>query len=183
MPKTDGVGQGKSKPEMIREVLSEQPNVPAPAIRSAVWERFGAEVTTQEIAQVRKKLRQAEAPEVAVAARPESPPRTKPVRERPSPPKESATMKREPAKKAPAGEQPRKKVAPADFRAKDFDSAEVTVKQLSAILEVAEEVGGLRKLQEALRTMMVLRDKVGSVDEHQLAFALDFLARLMGGRR
>ena len=56
----------------------------------------------------------------------------------------------------------------------------MTVKQLSAILEVAEEVGGLRKLQEALRTMLVLRAKVGDVDEHQLAFALDFLARLMG---
>jgi hypothetical protein len=56
----------------------------------------------------------------------------------------------------------------------------LTVKQLSAILEVAEEVGGLRRLQESLRTVMVLRRKVGAVDEGQLAYALDFLAKLTG---
>jgi hypothetical protein len=75
---------------------------------------------------------------------------------------------------------PRKKVVPVDFRAKDYAGAEVTVKQLSTILEVAEEIGGLRKLQESLRTVMLLRRKVGDVDEGQLAYALDFLAKLTG---
>jgi hypothetical protein len=52
------------------------------------------------------------------------------------------------------------------------------VQQLSAILEVATEVGGLKRLREALATVAVLRNRVGAVDERQLAYALDFLARL-----
>src|SRR5688572_24891522 len=97
MPRDSGGGQGKSKPEMIREVLEEDPETPAPRIRAAVWERYGAEVTTQEVAQVRKKLRQAQAPPGPVEAAVMDPPRKKPER---------------PKKAAPPADAPRKKPAP-----------------------------------------------------------------------
>jgi hypothetical protein len=162
MPGDENGGQGKSKPEMIRDVLEGDPDLPAPKIRAAVWDRFGGEVTTQEIAHVRKKMRQSTA-----AAPPVEAPRT-----------EVASRKSaDRAKNAAPG---RKKKPAAAIRARDYAAADVTVKQLSAILEVAEQVGGLRRLHEAIRTVMLLRDKVGDVDERQLAVALDFLARLTG---
>jgi hypothetical protein len=74
----------------------------------------------------------------------------------------------------------RKKRPACAIRLRDYAAADVTVKQLSAILEVADQVGGLRRLHDAIRTVMLLRDKVGEVDERQLAVALDFLARLTG---
>lgn len=149
MPRGDGGGQGMSKPAMIQDVLTEAPDLPAPKVRSAVWERFGGEVTTREIARVRQKLRQAR-------AEPAPPPAAEPAR--------------------------RKKAAPAAIRAKDYTGAEVTVQQLSAILEVATEAGGLKRLRDALATVTLLRGRVGDVDERQLAYALDFLARLTGGK-
>src|SRR5437899_12951551 len=123
MPRDAGGGQGKSKPEMIREVLEEDPGLSSPRVRAAVWERYGGEVTAPEIARARQKLRQAQAPPVAV----EPPP---PAKAKPKPRQPAAAPKR-----------------PAGVRAKDFASAEVTVQQLSAMLEVAEEVGGLRRLR------------------------------------
>jgi hypothetical protein len=164
MPRVDGTEQGVSKSDMIAQVMAGQLEMPAPRIRAAVWRQFGAEVTTQEIAQARKKLRQAQAP-------------AGPVKE---PAKDMPKKKPEAAAKVQPDERPPKKAAPARVRARDYAGADVTVKQLSAILEVAEQVGGLGALREALRTMMLLRDKVGNVDQQQLAFALDFLARLTG---
>src|SRR5947207_15960525 len=121
MPRGDGGGQGKSKPEMIRDVLSETPDLPAPKVRAAVWERFGGEVTTQEIARVRQKLRQAQ-------AEPEPPPAPAAEPARPAPRKRPRAAAVEPV--------PRKKSPPAAIRSKDYAGAEVTVQQLSAILEV-----------------------------------------------
>jgi hypothetical protein len=161
MPRAAIDGTGKAKPDMIREVLEVDPDLPAPSVQAAVWDRFGGEVTAQEIAHVRKKMRQTEPAEAKPAATPK--PRAANRRTRPKP--------------APVA---RKKPAAGAIRAKDFDAADVTVKQLSAILEVANEVGGLRRLNDALRTVMLLRGKVGAVDERQLAYALDFLARLTG---
>lgn len=157
MPRADIDVNGKSKPEMIREVLEGDPDLATPTVQAAVWDRFSGEVTAQEILQVRKKMRQAGA--VEPPKPPASKPRTANRRTRPKP---AAAVRRK------AGV----------VRAKDFDSADVTVKQLSAILEVAEEVGGLRRLNDALKTVVLLRDKVGEVDERQLAYALDFLARV-----
>jgi len=167
MPRDASGGHGKSKPEMIREVLEEAPDLPAPQIRATVWDRFGGEVTTQEIAHMRKKLRQGQngTPE------PAAPP---PAKARP----ERAERKR--VADRPLVETAARKKPPAAIRARDFSAAEVTVKQLSAILEVAEQVGGLRRLHDALRTVLLLREKVGDVDERQLTYALDFLGRLTG---
>src|SRR5205085_10867086 len=76
-------GQGKSKPEMIREVLEESPDLTAPRVRTAVWERYGGEVTTQEIARVRQKLRESRAQDRPAEKPPAAPPRkTKPPRAR-----------------------------------------------------------------------------------------------------
>src|SRR5437899_9692438 len=114
MPRDAGGGQGKSKPEMIREVLEEDPGLSSPRVRAAVWERYGGEVTAPEIARARQKLRQAQAPPVAV-----EPP---PARAKPRPRKAAR----------PAASAPKR---PAGVRAKDFAGAEVTVQQLSAMLE------------------------------------------------
>src|SRR3954464_2273620 len=103
MPRGDGGGPERSKPEMIRDGLSETPDLPAPKVRAAVWERFGGEVTTQEIARVRQKLRQSE-------AAPEPPAPT-------PPPARPAARKR--AKVPAAAPAPRKKAAPAGIRSKD----------------------------------------------------------------
>jgi hypothetical protein len=159
MPRADSDVSAKPKPEMIREVLTAEPDLAAAAVQAAVWDQFAGEVTAQEIAHVRKKMRQASAAETPPAARPK--PRSASRRTRPKP-----------------GPVAHKKPAAGAIRAKDFDAADVTVKQLSAILEVANEVGGLRRLNDALRAVMLLRNKVGAVDERQLAVALDFLARL-----
>src|SRR5437763_13224899 len=114
MPRGDGGGPEMSKPEMIRDVLRETPDLPAAKVRAAVWERFGGEVTTQEIARVRQKLRQSE-------AAPEPPPAPPPAPARP------AARKRA---KAPAPvPAPRKKAAPVAIRSKDYAGAEVTVQQ------------------------------------------------------
>jgi hypothetical protein len=167
MARDAGGGQGKSKPEMIREVLEESPELTAPRVRTAVWERYGGEVTTQEIARVRQKLREARAEDRPAEKPPAAPPR-KP---------------REARHRSPEGPSRRTKTPKPDIRSKDFADAQVTVQQLSAILEVADEVGGLRRLREALDTVLRLRAKVGEVDERQLAYALDFLARLTGRGR
>jgi hypothetical protein len=161
MPRDDTAGQGKSKPEMIRSVLEADADMAATTVQAAVWEQFGGEVTAREIAAERKKLRQVEAPPA----------------ETPRPPKPRAAERRD-RPKAVAG--PRKKSAAGSVRAKDFGAADVTVKQLSAILEVANDVGGLRRLGDAVATVARLREKAGHMDERQLAYALDFLTRLTG---
>jgi hypothetical protein len=177
MPRGHVAVQERSKGELIAEVLGGNLDMPTANVRAAVWRRFGAEVTAREIAQVKQRLRKAEAGE---ESRTPGPPAESPGRERKAEAVDVTKEKPEPAKKAAADGSPQKKAPPPRIRAKDFAGAEVTVKQLSAILEVAEAAGGLRKLQEALRVVMQLRDKVGDVDERQLAFALDFLARLTG---
>src|SRR5436305_6721457 len=108
MPRGDGGGQGKSKPEMIRDVLRETPDLPAPKVRAAVWERFGGEVTTQEIARVRQKLRQAQ-----TVPEPPPPPAAEPAR--------PAVRKR--AKAPAAAPAPRKKASPPGIRSKDYAGA------------------------------------------------------------
>jgi hypothetical protein len=155
MPRAED--NGKPKSEMIREVLASDQNLATPSVQAAVWDRFGGEVTAQEIGQVRKKMRQ------SVVAQPKQHLTPKP-----------RSVSRRTRRKSGA----RKKAGP--IRANDFDAAEVTVKQLSAILEVAEQVGGLRRLNDALQTVVLLREKVGAVDERQLVFALDFLSRVTG---
>jgi hypothetical protein len=157
MPRDRGGRDGMPKPEMIREVLEQDPKLPTRQVQSAVWERFGGEVTPREIASVRRKLRQTPAAEPPAPAVPSA------ARQGPRKP-------------------PRKKRA-AGVRAGDFAGAEVTVGQLSAILEVAQEVGGLRRLREAVQTAAMLRERVGAVDDRQLAVALDFLGRVTGKER
>jgi hypothetical protein len=157
MRQVDENASEKSKSDMIRAVLNTDPTLAAPTVQAAVWDRFSGEVTAQEIARVRKKMRQAGSADADKAAVP----------------KPRSASRRTGSKAAG-----RKKRDPV--RATDFEGADVTVKQLSAILEVAEEVGGLRRLHDALRTVMLLREKVGAVDERQLAYALDFLGRLTG---
>ncbi len=157
MPRDRDGREGKPKPQMIREVLEEKPDLPTRRVQAAVWERYGGEVTPREIAQVRRKLRREQTP----------------------PPEEA------PAEAvAPAAGPPRKRSAKARRRrpapAADAAGAEVTVRQLSAILEAAGEVGGLRRLREAVHTVALLRERVGDVDDRQLAAALDFLARVTG---
>lgn len=174
MPRVRGGAEGMPKPEMIRAVLRDNPDLPAPQVQATVYERYGGAVTTREVAQVRKKLRQPDAtPEPAPAA-----PRTTrakkapPVAEDLPVPVEDEAPIEEPA--------PRKRSEAKRPRATDYARADVTVKQLSAILAVAEEVGGLKRLREAVRTVALLRGKVGDVDERQLAYALDFLADVTG---
>src|SRR5438105_8797070 len=48
-----------TKTDLIREVLAADPGASTPKVRAALFRRFGAEVTTAEVAQVRRKLRQA----------------------------------------------------------------------------------------------------------------------------
>jgi hypothetical protein len=200
MPGVSRSGQDHSKLDMILAVMGDHSGMPTPEVRAVVWERYEAEVTAQEIAQARKKLRQTPAPAGESAqvtpkeARMSSPKRWQksdlaeavesPVREndgggaapvkKPARPKRSAAPVGEAKTSAPST------TVPAEFRAKDYAGAEVTVQQLSAILEVAEEIGGLRQLRESLRTVMLLREKAGDIHPDQLACALDFLTKLMG---
>jgi hypothetical protein len=161
------------KPEMIRAVLRDNPDLPAPQVQTTVYERYGGAVTTREVAQVRKKLRQPDAtPEPAPAA-----PRTTRAKKPPAVAESPAPAEEETPAEEPA---PRKRSEAKKPRATDYARADVTVKQLSAILAVAEEVGGLKRLREAVRTVALLRGKVGDVDERQLAYALDFLADVTG---
>src|SRR5439155_6662547 len=122
MPRDATGGQGMSKPEMIQEVLTDAPDLPAPKVRAAVWDRYGGEVTAREIAGMRKKLRQ---PAEHADAAPRAKPRPE-VAER----KPAARVRRR-----RLSHTARKKGAAGAVRAKDFKAAEVTVKQLSAILE------------------------------------------------
>ncbi len=182
MARDRGGRDGKPKPEMIREVLQDAPGMPARQVQSAVWERFGGEVTTREIAQVRRKLREAGAGPAAPEPRPVE--KAMPSTARADRDPEAAEKPaRKPAKSPEAAAAPVRRKRAAGVRARDFAGADVTVQQLSAILEVADKVGGLRRLQEALQTVMLLREKVGDVDEGQLASALDFLGRLTGAKR
>src|SRR5215475_10519252 len=60
-----GVSRGRrdqSKLDMIQAVLGDHSGMPTAEVRAVVWERYEAEVTAQEIAQARKKLRQTPAP-------------------------------------------------------------------------------------------------------------------------
>src|SRR5262245_41348306 len=116
MPREATGGHGKSKPEMIRDVLEESPDLPAPRIRAAVWDRFGGEVTAQEIARVRKKMRESQ--------------NGMPASE-PQPPSEAAPADRKRPHTARRAESPPRKKSPAAIRARDFAGADVTVKQLS----------------------------------------------------
>jgi hypothetical protein len=166
MPQESSGGQGKSKPEMIRDVLADDPDLPAPKVRTAVWDRFAGEVTTQEITRERKKMRQADPPK----------------HEAPYAAPRANAPDRKTAERPRRSDKPVRNKAAGPIRARDFAAADVTVKQLSAILEVAEQAGGLRRLHEAVRTVMLLREKVGTIDERQLAVALDFLAKLTGRR-
>lgn len=174
-------GNGKSKPELITEVLTEDPGRPTPKVQSAVWERFGEAVTAREIAAARRKLREITAtatpPTPAEPVTPAAPTAARVRKER------VRTMKPAPNGDTPSAK-PRKKPRPKLSLppTPDPGAAEVTVGQLSAILDVAQEVGGLRRLQEAVRAMLLVRERVGDVDERQLAFALDFLTRLTGKR-
>lgn len=172
MPRVSGGKEGMPKPEMIRAVLRENPDLPAPQVQTTVYERYGGAVTTREVAQVRKKLRQTDAaPEPAPAAPRTTRAKKVPIIEEPPVPVEEAPIE-EPT--------PKKRADTKKARATDYTRADVTVKQLSAILAVAEEVGGLKRLREAVRTVALLRGKVGDVDERQLAYALDFLADVTG---
>jgi hypothetical protein len=177
VPTDERVEPATSKPAMIRAVIGGHLDLPSAEVRAAVWERFEAEVTTQEVAQVRKKLRQATAEngQASVVAT-ETPPPKPDSRGK----ARTKDLPQEPAAGAPAQARRPSKAATPGFRAKDFAGAAVTVQQLSAILEVAAEAGGLRKLRESLRTVVRLRAAVGDVDESQLATALDFLAKLTG---
>jgi hypothetical protein len=142
---------------MIQEVLEEKPDLSTRRVQAAVFERYGGEVTPREVAQARRKLRQ------ALAAPPDEGP----------PPAETPAPKKEPRKK-PVRIKKKRAAPPVDVTA----GANVTLPQLSAILAVAEEAGGLRRLGEAVRTVQHLREQVGEVDDRQLAAALDFLGRV-----
>lgn len=159
MPRVRDGQQEKPKSEMIREVLEEKPDLSTRRVQAAVWERYGGEVTPREVSQGRRKLRQDLA-----APQEDTPPS-------PPPPAPKMLPKKKPervAKKRPAAEPP----------VDDSAGAEVTVKQLSAILTVAEEAGGIKRLREAVRTVQLLREQVGDVNDRQLAAALDFLGRV-----
>jgi hypothetical protein len=192
-------GREQSKFDMIQAVMGDHLAMPTPEVRAVVWERYEAEVTAQEIAQARKKLRQAPAPARESAqvtpkeGRMSSPKRRQqsepigtvesPVREHDGSEaalvKKPARPKRSAAPVGGAAAAPSTAV-PAEFRAKDYAGADVTVQQLSAILEVAEEVGGLRQLRESLKTVLLLRERAGDIHPDQLGYALDFLTKLMG---
>ncbi|HVK18470.1 MAG TPA: hypothetical protein VM533_16160 [Fimbriiglobus sp.] len=148
--------QDKPKPEMIQEVLDEKPDLSTRRVQAAVFERYGGEVTPREVSQARRKLRQ------ALAAPPDEGP---PPAEEPAP---------KPPRKRPARVKKKRAAPPVDAAA----GANVTLPQLSAILAVAEQAGGLRRLGEAVRTVVLLREQVGDVDDRQLAAALDFLGRV-----
>jgi hypothetical protein len=165
MPRNRDGHEGKPKPEMIREVLEEKPDLPTRRVQAAVWERYGGEVTPREVAQVRRKLRQEQAPP------PEEAPAAEAVAPAARPPRKRAARTKQPPR--------RRRSAPAE----DAAAAEVTVRQLSAILEAAGEAGGLRRLREAVRTVLLVRERVGDVDDRQLAAALDFLDQVTGRKR
>ena len=157
MPRERDGRQEKPKPLMIQEVLEEKPDLSTRRVQAAVWERYGGEVTPREVAQARRKLRQ------ALAAPPDEGP----------PPIAEPAPRKEPRKRS-ARAKKRRAAPPVDVTA----GADVTLPQLSAILSVAEEAGGLRKLREAVRLVLHLREQVGDVDDRQLAAALDFLGRV-----
>src|SRR5215203_88908 len=136
MPRDANDGDAKSKPAMIREVLTGDLDLPTPKVQAAVWERFGGEVTAQEIARERKKLKPTAGPGTS-----------SPLAETPMP-KPVRRPKAEKAKPAPRCKRP----GGGSVRANDFGAGEVTVTQLAAILEVADEVGGLRRLRDAVAT-------------------------------
>src|SRR4051794_33951482 len=119
MPPAANDEPAKSKSDMIREVLDGTADLPATEVQATVWERFGGEVTAREIARERKKLRQADASGKQI----------------PSPAKPRVRAAAPVRKRGPAA--PRQKPG-GPVRAKDFMAADVTVKQLSAILEAAE---------------------------------------------
>jgi hypothetical protein len=158
MPRDRDGRQEKPKPQMIQEVLEEKPDLSTRRVQAAVFERYGGEVTPREVSQARRKLRQ------ALAAPPDEGP---PAAEVPAP-------KKEPRKRPAKAKRKRAAAGPIDVTA----GATVTLPQLSAILAVAEEAGGLRRLGEAVRTVVLLREKVGEVDDRQLAAALEFLGRV-----
>jgi hypothetical protein len=200
MPGVSRNGREQSKLDMIQAVLGDHLAMPTAEVRAVVWERFEAEVTAQEIAQARKKLRQTPAsagepapvtPKEARMSQSKRPQKSEPTQAVESPVPENDGDGAPPVKKparpkrlaAPVGKaNPSAQLTPipAEFRAKDYAGADVTVQQLSAILEVAEEIGGLRQLRESLRTVMMLREKAGDIHPDQLACALDFLTKLMG---
>jgi hypothetical protein len=155
MPRDRDGRPEKPKPLMIREVLEEKPDLSTRRVQAAVWERYGGEVTPREVAQARRKLRQ------ALAALPDEGPPTEPA------PK--------PSRKRPARARKKRTVAPL---VDDAIAGDVTMRQLDVIHAAAEEAGGLRKLREAVRTVLLLREQVGDVDDRQLAAALDFLGRI-----
>ena len=157
MPRDRNGRQEKPKPQMIQEVLEEKPDLSTRRVQAAVFERYGGEVTPREVSQARRKLRQ------ALAAPPDEGP---PAAEEPAP-------KKEPSRRA-ARVKKKRAATPVDAAA----GANVTLPQLSAILAVAEQAGGLRRLGEAVRTVVLLREQVGDVDDRQLAAALDFLGRV-----
>ena len=156
MPRDRDGRQEKPKPQMIQEVLEEKPDLSTRRVQAAVFERYGGEVTPREVAQARRKLRQA-----LTAPPDEGPPAEEPA---PKPPR----------KKPARAKKKRTAAPPVDTTA----GAQVTLQQLSAILAVAEEAGGIRRLREAVRTVLLLREQVGEVDDRQLAAALDFLGRV-----
>jgi hypothetical protein len=188
MPREQGGGPAATKPEMIAAVIGGDVDRPAAEVRAEVWERYEQEVTTQEIARVRKKLRQdqAGAADGSAASRPAAVAEPPPERPKKSKPAKARAKEPAPERKSADAGKPRAKGAPrkrpAGIRAKDFAGAAVTVQQLSAILEVADETGGLGRLREALGVVALLRERVGGADERQLAYALEFLERLTAGR-
>lgn len=157
MPRDRDGRQETPKPQMIHEVLEEKPDLSTRRVQAAVFERYGGEVTPREVAQARRKLRQ------ALAAPPDEGP---PPAEEPAP--------KTPRKRPARSKKKRAAAPPAD----DTAGAAVTIQQLSAILAVAEEAGGIRRLREAVHTVLMLREQVGEVDDRQLAAALDFLGRV-----
>ncbi|HET6574682.1 MAG TPA: hypothetical protein VFG68_13830 [Fimbriiglobus sp.] len=155
MPRDRDGRQEKPKPQMIREVLEEKPDLSTRRVQAAVWERYGGEVTPREVAQARRKLRQ------ALAAPPDEGPPAEPAPKSP--------------RKRPARAKKKRASAPL---VDDAAAGDVTMRQLAAIHAAAEEAGGLRKLREAVRVVLLLREQVGDVDDRQLAAALDFLGRV-----
>jgi hypothetical protein len=156
MPRERNGRPEKPKPQMIQEVLEEKPDLSTRRVQAAVWERYGGEVTPREVAQARRKLRQALA----------------------APPDEGPPPTAEPAPKGPRKRPARGKKKRAAPLVVDDAAGDVTMRQLSAIHAAAEEAGGLRKLREAVRMVLHLREQVGDVDDRQLAAALDFLGRV-----
>jgi hypothetical protein len=158
MPRDRNGRQETPKPQMIHEVLEEKPDLSTRRVQAAVFERYGGEVTPREVAQARRKLRQ------ALTAPPDEGP----------PPAAEPTPKKSPRKQPARGKKKRAAPPPVD----DAAGAGVTLPQLSAIFAVAEEAGGIRRLREAVHTVLTLREQVGEVDDRQLAAALDFLGRV-----